>query len=165
MRQAASPFLNKKFRHAVAVMVDIAWYGRSGLVSSLDLALRQDVPRRYLEPILQNLVKARLLTGARGPQGGYRLGRERRLLSLADIWAVIAPLEEADEKQTNSANPQDTSQNSLVSLHSAVLAPLWQDIDQDISQRLANITLEWICAEAEASHIDTEPPARHDFSI
>ena len=36
------------------------------------------LPRRYLEQVMQQLVRAGMLKGVRGPRGGYRLARERR---------------------------------------------------------------------------------------
>jgi Rrf2 family iron-sulfur cluster assembly transcriptional regulator len=40
-----------------------------------DLCRRLDVPRRYLEPYLQMLTRAELLTSLRGARGGYTLRR------------------------------------------------------------------------------------------
>jgi Rrf2 family protein len=53
----------------------------------------QNIPRRYLATILNDLRRAGLVTASRGPEGGYRLAKTPELISLADvIRAVDGPL-------------------------------------------------------------------------
>ena len=52
------------------------------------------LPRRYLEQVLQQLVRAGILKGVRGPRGGYRLARERRRVSVGEVVRVVQGLEE-----------------------------------------------------------------------
>ncbi len=53
----------------------------------------QNIPRRYLATILNDLRRAGLVTASRGPEGGYRLAKNPELISLADvIRAVDGPL-------------------------------------------------------------------------
>ena len=42
-----------------------------------------------LEQVLQQLVRADILRGVRGPRGGYRLARERRRISLGEVVRVL----------------------------------------------------------------------------
>ncbi|MBN2352774.1 MAG: Rrf2 family transcriptional regulator [Spirochaetales bacterium] len=44
---------------------------------------------KYLENIFQSLVKARIVRGTRGPEGGYVLERDPRSLSLYDIFRAL----------------------------------------------------------------------------
>ncbi len=58
-----------------------------------DIASRQDLPTRYLEPILRDLSKHRLLESQRGVAGGYVLAREASRITVADVArAVDGPL-------------------------------------------------------------------------
>ena len=63
-------------------------------MQSQDIARRLGLPRRYLEQVLQQLVRAGVLKGVRGPRGGYRLARERRRVTVGEIVRVVQGLEE-----------------------------------------------------------------------
>ena len=85
---------SKKLALALEAVVDIAFHGGSEPVQSQDIARRLGLPRRYLEQVMQQLVRAGVLKGVRGPRGGYRLARERRRISVGEVVRVVQGLEE-----------------------------------------------------------------------
>jgi Rrf2 family iron-sulfur cluster assembly transcriptional regulator len=99
--------LTTKGRYAVTAMMDLALHGRIGNVTLADIAARQQISLAYLEQLFGSLRKAGLVSSIRGPKGGYRLAKQDRQISLADI--LIA----ADEKINltcgggNSCSSQD----------------------------------------------------------
>ena len=70
---------------AIAAVVDVAIHARPTPVAAKALAARHELPPRHLETLLQQLVRAKILKGVRGPRGGYELARERRRISVGDI--------------------------------------------------------------------------------
>ena len=66
-------------------------------MQSSEITRRQGIPRRYLEQVLQQLVRAGVLSGVRGPRGGYRLARERRRISVGEIVRVVRALESGED--------------------------------------------------------------------
>ena len=148
--------VSKKALYAVEAVLDVAYHGGSGAVSSLDIARRQGIPRRYLEQVLQALVHAGLLAGQRGPRGGYRLARERRRITVGDILAVVAAREGAED-------PLEASPGSALGLQ--VLRPLLQDSLQQMLDSLQSITIETLCERGRSAGIDSEARAQPDFSI
>jgi len=82
--------LPKKLLFAVEAVLDIAYNAGTQPVQSKEITARQGIPRRYLEQVLQKLVRAGILSGVRGPRGGYLLARERRRITLGDITRVIS---------------------------------------------------------------------------
>jgi Rrf2 family iron-sulfur cluster assembly transcriptional regulator len=60
----------------------------------------------HLETLLQGLVHAKILKGVRGPQGGYELARERRLITVGEIVRTAMSLSTAD--------PEDLGANSVL---------------------------------------------------
>ena len=64
--------LTKKLIFAIDAVVDIAYNASDAPVQSKEIAQRQGIPRRYLEQVLQNLVKAEILRGVRGPRAVSR---------------------------------------------------------------------------------------------
>ena len=85
--------LSRKTLFAIEAVLDITYHASANPVQSREITRRQGIPRRYLEQVLQNLVRTGVLTGVRGPRGGYRLARERRRITLADIVQVIHEME------------------------------------------------------------------------
>src|SRR5258708_35829336 len=85
--------LTKKLLYAIEAVLDIAYNGGGAPVRSVEITEREGIPRRYLEPVLQELVRAKILIGIRGPSGGYRLSRGRPRLSLRHFLPPRRPLE------------------------------------------------------------------------
>ena len=57
------------------------------------IADAQDIPAKFLEHILADLKRSRLVSSVRGAEGGYRLSREPHQITMADvIRAVEGPL-------------------------------------------------------------------------
>ncbi|SRR5713226_3254871 len=50
-----------------------------------EIASQQNVPRKFLEKIIQNLIRCGLVKSKRGPDGGYALARSPREISFQDV--------------------------------------------------------------------------------
>ena len=78
-----------KGRYALRIMIDLAEQNSDEFVPLKDIAERQDVSKKYLEIIAKELVKAKLLTGASGKHGGYKLTRAPKEYSVGEIIEVM----------------------------------------------------------------------------
>lgn len=136
--------------YAIEAVLFIAYNGKSGAVASRDVAERQNLPARYLEPMLQKLVRAGILKSVRGPQGGYILGRERRRISLADIARALG---------------KEAAIDSSTVLGEMILLPLIGELQQEWNGRLESITLADLCTRASDAGITSDYDAHHDFTI
>lgn len=134
---------DRRFQLAILAVLDIALHAGSGPVQSKDTAARLGLPRRHLEQLMQQLVKAGLLKGVRGPKGGYRLARERRRVSVADILMALQTEREGGEA---GASPEPA-----LALARDVLAPLWAELEALLVERLAAVSLEDLCERAAAA--------------
>ena len=86
--------LTTKGRYAVTAMLDLAIHGDHGPVNLGDISSRQHISLSYLEQLFSKMRKADLVSGTRGPGGGYVLAREVDKISIADIVvAVDEPLD------------------------------------------------------------------------
>src|ERR1700759_1306430 len=98
--------LSRKTLLALEAVIDIAYNARPQPVQAKEITARQGVPQRYLEQVMQQLVRAgilkgvrgRLRKGGRGPRGGYRLARERRRISVGDVVRIAMALDTGEEK-------------------------------------------------------------------
>jgi Rrf2 family protein len=148
--------LSRKTLFAIEAVVDIAYNAGSEPVQSREITRRQGIPRRYLEQVLQQLVREGVLTGVRGPRGGYRLARERRRISLGDIVRVTRQME-------SSSDPVEDPAGSP--LGHEVVRPLWLELADEFMQRLDSITIQDLCDRARAAGIESEAARRLDFTI
>ena len=90
--------INKKFLHAVEAVLDISIHSSHTPANAKEITKRQGIPSRYLEKILQELVRQKILKGTRGPNGGYALGREKRNIFLIDIYNAVLAIEKNKEE-------------------------------------------------------------------
>lgn len=67
--------ISTKGRYALRVMLDLAQQPANTYIPLKEIAARQEISEKYLEIVLKNLVKAKLLQGLRGKGGGYQLTR------------------------------------------------------------------------------------------
>ena len=89
--------LSRKTLLALEAVIDIAFNARPEPVQAKEITARQGVPQRYLEQVMQQLVRAGILKGVRGPRGGYRLARERRRISVGDVVRIAMSLDDSEE--------------------------------------------------------------------
>lgn len=147
---------SKRLLFAIEAVLDIAYYGGSQPVQSGDISTRQGIPRRYLEQVLQHLVRSGILAGHRGPKGGYLLAREKRRINLGEIVRAVRQFE-------GSPDPVQTASGSRVALE--IVRPVWRELQQEMLSKLDEVTLEDLCQKAQTAGIQTDALQRLDFSI
>ena len=81
--------LTTKGRFAVTAMVDLALHLSEAPVRIALIAERQNLSVAYLEQIFCKLRRAGLVTSARGPGGGYRLGDLPENISVGQIIEAV----------------------------------------------------------------------------
>ena len=94
--------INKKFLHAIEAVLDISIHSSHTPASAKEITKRQGIPSRYLEKILQELVRQKILKGTRGPNGGYALGREKRNIFLIDIYNAVLTIEKNKKEEVDT---------------------------------------------------------------
>ncbi len=77
-----------KFQHLIEAVVHIALHAKPNAVRGPEICKALKLPERYLESDLQKLVHRGILRSVRGPRGGYVLAKERRNITLADIYSA-----------------------------------------------------------------------------
>jgi Rrf2 family protein len=79
--------------YALRAVVYIARRGADVPVQADELAEAVDVPRNYLGKVLHQLVRSRILRSTRGKNGGFRLARAPRDLTLLEIASLFDRIE------------------------------------------------------------------------
>ncbi len=138
--------LSKKLLFAIEAVVDVAYNAGPVPVRSTDISRRQGIPRRYLEQVLQQLVHHGVLSGQRGPRGGYTLARESTKISVGEIVRIVRGLEGA-------VDPASELEGSDIGLK--VVRPVWTEIQSEMMERLDALTIAELCRRANALGIGT----------
>ena len=74
-----------RIQYGVLALVDLAEHKGSSYVRAQDIAMRKDIPPKFLGQILNTLVRAGIVAGRRGAHGGYRLAQTPTSLSMNHI--------------------------------------------------------------------------------
>lgn len=77
--------ISTKGRYALRLMVDLAEQNTDAYVPLKDVADRQGISEKYMEIIIKELVKAKLIKGLRGKGGGYKLLKEPAEYNVGEI--------------------------------------------------------------------------------
>ena len=126
--------ISTKGRYALRVMIDLAQHSKDEYVKLQELAERQRISEKYLEGILGSLVRGKLLTGARGKAGGYRLNC---MPSECSVWQILSVVETsvapvACLDQDNECDRADI----------CITLPIWKELHSMIKNYLDSVKLD-----------------------
>ncbi len=77
--------ISLKAQYGLRAIVSLAANYGKGPLQARQIAISQDVPVRYLELLLSQLRRARLVEATRGKKGGYYLTKKPSQISVLDI--------------------------------------------------------------------------------
>jgi len=136
--------LTTKGRYAVTAMLDLAFHSQKNPVTLTDIATRQIISLSYLEQLFARLRKAGMVTGVRGPGGGYQLSRSADNISIAEI--ITAVDEQLDS--TKCGGKSNCHNNNPCLTHE-----LWMGLSTQIRNYLESISLAEILLRGSVSEI------------
>ena len=125
--------LTTKGRYAVTAMLDLALHHNQGPINLADISSRQEISLSYLEQLFSRLRKRGLVSSARGPGGGYLLGRNPTEISVSD---VIAAVDESVDA-TRCGGQKNCQHDDRCLTHD-----LWEELSRQITDFLQGITLD-----------------------
>ncbi|HHJ39976.1 MAG: transcriptional regulator [Methylothermaceae bacteria B42] len=124
--------LTTKGRYAVTAMLDLAYHSSQKPVALTDIAKRQDISLSYLEQLFAKLRRAGMVTGVRGPGGGYQLSRSAHEINIAEI--ITAVDETLDSTRCGGKGNCQNNQPCLTH-------ELWMGLSEQIRDYLSGISL------------------------
>ena len=143
--------ISQQVQYAICGVFDLAYNGDGRPVQVRVIGERQNIPARYLEQIFQRLRKAKLVSGKRGPGGGYVLGRKPAQISIRDI------VEAVEGPVTNTGGePQGDERRPNF---------LWPDLARRIGDSLAQVTVEDLCRDAARAAVERTTAASFTYQI
>ena len=139
--------ISTKGRYALRVMVELSVHNPEVYVALDEIAEHQEISKKYLEAIMKNLVKAKLVIGLRGKGGGYKLSRSPETYTVGSILkategslAPVACLEEGAEHCPRAEH--------------CVTLPMWRELYQLVDDYFESITLDKLTHQAALLQAD-----------
>ena len=121
--------LSTKGRHAVTAMMELALQHNKGPVTLADISAQQSISISYLEQLFARLRQHGLVTGMRGPGGGYCLARPAGEITIANILSTVDDITRRSEMSHTHAEVPAGAQ-------------MWMHLSNRIYDFLDSITLE-----------------------
>jgi Rrf2 family cysteine metabolism transcriptional repressor len=113
-----------KTRYGARAVLDIAMHGGNGPVTLNEIAKRQEVSKKYVGHIVNQLLAAGILESVRGPQGGYMLARPAKQIRLGEIIRALdgsmAPVRCAEKPDFCSKSKKCAMQEIWITLRDRI---------------------------------------------
>ncbi|WHH57497.1 Rrf2 family transcriptional regulator [Petroclostridium sp. X23] len=128
--------LSRKSEYACLALIDLAQRYNEGPVKIIDICIRKNIPKKYLEQILILLKGSGYVKSVRGAAGGYKLAKPADQINVAEIIRLIdgplAPVESVS-KYFFEHTPIEQSEK---------LIGCFREIRDYISEKLENTTFD-----------------------
>ena len=141
--------ISTRGRYALRIMIDLARYAAREPVSLRDVAARQQITPKYMESIMAMLLRAGLVTSARGKSGGYRLARPAAQYNAYEILC-------AAEGDLEPVQCLSSPVNTCPMRERCTTLPVWTGLSEVIRTYLEGISLADLTSSAagEMSYCD-----------
>lgn len=140
--------------YAVRAALQLAASQDGGPVKAEAIADAQDIPHKFLEGILNDMRRGGLVLSQRGGNGGYRLAKPARSISIADVIRVVdGPL-----VSVRGVRPPDLSYTGPAES----LLPLWIALRANVREILDGVSLADVAScdlPADVSALTRTPDA------
>ena len=138
--------LSTKGRHAITAMMELALRHNKGPVTLADISAEQSISVSYLEQLFARLRNHGLVTGMRGPGGGYCLRRPATEITIAEILSAVDDAMPARRERI----PGEEWPQSVI---------MWNQLSARIYDYLNDLTLaEAVDQNSEQNTGETEEP-------
>ena len=117
--------------------IELACHDRSVPLQAKTIALRQGIPYRFIEHILQVLKRAGIVRSLRGAQGGYTLAQDPDQISLAEL---VNSMNGAKTISSTINGSTGSLKNRQVA--NTILANIWAQVQEAEQSVLRVISLQ-----------------------
>ena len=133
--------LSLRGEYALRALVVLGLNAEKPVVRIQTISEQQNIPKRFLEQILNELKGAGILASKRGLAGGYRLGRPADKITLAEVIRLVegplAPVSCVSEKFYEKCSCPDESKCGIRSV--------MKEVREAIVKVLEQVTVAQLC--------------------
>lgn len=127
--------ISTKGRYALRLLIDLSLNQGDGFVALKDVAQRQNISKKYLEQIVPSLTTGGVLKTSRGFQGGYRLKKASKDITVSEILKLT-------EGGLSPVACLKGETNECPRCNECLTLPVWQGLDKAINDYLSGVMLE-----------------------
>lgn len=127
--------ISTKGRYAIRFLIDLAEHSEDALVTLDEIAKRQQISKKYLEIVVKLLVSGKLVKGASGKGGGYRLLRKPNEYTIGEIL-------ELTEGSLATVTCLTKDADICPRIDGCRTLPMWKKFDSIVHDYFYGITLE-----------------------
>ena len=132
--------ISTKGRYALRLMLDLATCDPTTFTTIKSVSQRQDISEKYLEQIITQLNKAHLVQSARGAQGGYKLAKSPKDITVGEVLRImegsLAPVSCLEKGHMDCGRAAQ-----------CVTLVLWKEIQDAVDKIVDNTTLADLIAK------------------
>jgi Rrf2 family transcriptional regulator, cysteine metabolism repressor len=151
--------LSQRGHYALRALIALGLSHGQGVVRIQTISERQNIPKRFLEQILNDLRAVGLVESKRGIHGGYRLARPPEEIRLAEVIrhveGSLAPVSCVSQHSYEKCSCPDEMR--------CAIRDVMKELREAIVGLLENRTLATLCERAR--RLQTEPVDPMDFVI
>lgn len=140
--------------YALRALIVLAEHYGKGIVRIQAISEQQNIPKRFLEQILNDVKTGGFVESRRGIAGGYQLARPPEEITLAAliryVEGALVPLPPDSEGSGRKGMPPDEVQLAIRSV--------MKEVRESILRVLEHITLADLCERARALRADNSSP-------
>ncbi len=137
--------ISTKGRYALRMLLDLAEHQNDGFIALKDIAVRQNIFKKYLEQIVPILNKSDFLRTNRGFQDDYQLAKSPEKYTVGEILRLTE----------GSLSPVACLEHDPIECErkgECATLPVWQGLYRVISEYLDGITLQDILDQQRERH-------------
>ena len=125
--------ISRRVDYGLRAVIYLSDQDREKCCSIAEIAKHQGVPRKFLEKIIQDLIRGGLIKSKRGSLGGYMLARPADAISFYDvIEAIEGPI---------TVNACLDSEIGCDQLPRCTMAGVWSEIQRSVTEVLNRTTI------------------------
>jgi len=121
-----------KAHYGLKAIIYLAQNTGKGPIQAKEIAVTQSVPVRYLELLLSQLKKARLINSNRGKLGGYLLARPASAITVFDVVSSL-------EGRISFVSSHESIENDPVEM---AVTHFWRKAEESLVAYLQKMTIE-----------------------
>ena len=126
-----------KVTYGIMASIELARHDRSIPLQAKAIAMRQGIPSRFIEQILQSLKQAGIVRSLRGAQGGYTLAQDPSQISLAELVNSMNGAETTSSTVNGSPGHPENRQ-----VANTILSAIWAQVQEAEQAVLRVISLQ-----------------------
>src|SRR5882724_5805075 len=151
--------LSLRGEYALRALLVLGLNYEQSVVRIQSISQQQNIPKRFLEQILNDLKSAGVVESKRGVAGGYRLARAPKEISLATvirhIEGALAPVSCVSERFYEKCSCPDEARCAIRSV--------MKEVREAVVKIVEKVTIAELCERAR--HLQHEPLTAADFVI